>query len=462
MPLINNRSDISLSETFNNLKVKIKVTSIICALWSVFILMYIKIKNTSEEVGFCLVLIGGCYTIYKCVRYFDEMLAEYQVKLSEFTRKKEQNYKLESELSKKTAEYNIKIDSLNEKEKWLNIREVNYNEYIKIQNKLIEKRKNILKTLEKEGNYINTIPSLLVDLETLLSEQCAVYLETKENPAIKTANKLREYQKKASNAIKKERKATYLLESLLSQYPQMKVVLEEYEEYGIEECVNRYFGVNTSNEDDVKKYLSDNEYQQLSVKERNQLALDRYINRNKTKWEIGRDYEMSCADLLRRNNFKVETCGITQKFEDLGRDIIAKRDDEGIFVIQCKYWSQNRIIRENVIMQLYGTYIAYIIENKSLGKKVRPVLMIPENATLSETAEIYRKILKVKVRRFNFCEFPRIKCNINNGNKIYHLPFDQQYDRTKIENEGECYVFTVEEAENLGFRRAQRHRLNSN
>ena len=58
-------------------------------------------------------------------------------------------------------------------------------------------------------------------------------------------------------------------------------------------------------------------------------------------------------------------------------------------------------------------------------------------------------------------EFPRIKCNIGkdvNGisTKIYHLPFDQQYDKTQIVHKGECYATTVEEAEKLGFRRAGR------
>ena len=54
-------------------------------------------------------------------------------------------------------------------------------------------------------------------------------------------------------------------------------------------------------------------------------------------------------------------------------------------------------------------------------------------------------------------EFPRIKCNINNdGEKIYHLPFDQQYDRVQIINDGEMYATTVTEAEEAGFRRAYR------
>ena len=62
-------------------------------------------------------------------------------------------------------------------------------------------------------------------------------------------------------------------------------------------------------------------------------------------------------------------------------------------------------------------------------------------------------------------EFPRIKCNINSGEfsgeqKIYHLPMDQQYDRTIIGNRpGEFFAFTVKEAEDAGFRRAFKHRF---
>jgi len=50
------------------------------------------------------------------------------------------------------------------------------------------------------------------------------------------------------------------------------------------------------------------------------------------------------------------------------------------------------------------------------------------------------------------------KCNISQKTKekIYHLPFDQQYDKVLIEEKNECYVETCEEAENLGFRRAWR------
>ena len=79
---------------------------------------------------------------------------------------------------------------------------------------------------------------------------------------------------------------------------------------------------------------------------------------------------------------------------------------------------------------------------------------------MSEQAIEFAKILGVKVVvKKNLGVFPRIKCNVGrNGEKIFHLPFDQQYDATIIdERSGDCYAFTVDEVEKKGFRRAMKH-----
>ena len=52
-----------------------------------------------------------------------------------------------------------------------------------------------------------------------------------------------------------------------------------------------------------------------------------------------------------------------------------------------------------------------------------------------------------------------IKCNINrlSGEKIYHLPFDINYDKTVIDPaQGEFYAATVQQAESAGFRRTHK------
>lgn len=63
------------------------------------------------------------------------------------------------------------------------------------------------------------------------------------------------------------------------------------------------------------------------------------------------------------------------------------------------------------------------------------------------------------VENYVLGNYPCIKCNINRDEfgfetKIYHLPFDQQYDATKIDRKGELMATTVAEAEVAGFRRA--------
>jgi hypothetical protein len=81
---------------------------------------------------------------------------------------------------------------------------------------------------------------------------------------------------------------------------------------------------------------------------------------------------------------------------------------------------------------------------------------------LSETAKKFSTALGIKIYESSpLKSYPMIKCHINKqtGERIYHLPFDQMYDRTKLEKKyGECYTFTVKEAEDLGFRRAWRWR----
>jgi len=83
------------------------------------------------------------------------------------------------------------------------------------------------------------------------------------------------------------------------------------------------------------------------------------------------------------------------------------------------------------------------------------------STSLSPVAHKAAEWLKIEVRENVPLDktYPIIKCNINQTTKerIYHLPFDQQYDRTKIIPAlGEMYVRTVREAEAKGFRRAYR------
>ena len=212
--------------------------------------------------------------------------------------------------------------------------------------------------------------------------------------------------------------------------------------------------------------LSDEEYNSLSDIEKYQLSLDRYKRRHRpNSWVAGAEYEMYCSYLLKQNGFTVVENGIMMRKADLGRDIIAYKNGN-TYIIQCKRYSlQNRdgnerFIHENVICQLYGTTIEYRITNPDNSlfaeqNRIYPVLYT--TGILSEMASKFAEQLGVLVVNCKMGDYPMVKCNINDeGERIYHLPYDQQYWKTKIEKKGEFYAWSVSEAEQAGFRRAMR------
>lgn len=289
------------------------------------------------------------------------------------------------------------------------------------------------------------------DANTFEYELFAQYLDTKSRPAHKKAKDVRELKQKTKEYIKEYKLMRYEYDMLFSLFPELENYIEYYsaeKDDTIEDVKENY--------DYVRSWVSKEEYERLGEDERNQLALDRYISsRTKSKWAIGRDYEMYIGHEYEQKGYIVTYTGITDRLEDKGRDLIAQKGDE-VLIIQCKNWSKYKEIHENHICQLFGTTIQYNIENPTLFK-ARPVFIT--SATLSETAMKFAQYLNVEViQNKKFEEFPRIKCNIGNNEKIYHLPFDQQYDRTIIgDQKGEFFAWTVEEAVNNGFRRAKKY-----
>jgi len=146
--------------------------------------------------------------------------------------------------------------------------------------------------------------------------------------------------------------------------------------------------------------------------------------------------------------------------------LICKKDQH-VEIVQCKYWREDRTIHEKHINQLFGTTVEYFIKNIDRNNKVQmglfPTLLkgkditatIVSSAALSETARAFASILDIKVvDHFPFKKYPSIKCNVSyrDGSKIYHLPFDQQYDRTTIDEErNECYLELSKKPKNWDF-----------
>lgn len=316
------------------------------------------------------------------------------------------------------------------------------------------------------------------DYFALRDDKLADYLTHKRHPAYTAAEAVREIKKEKRELMKQNKVIVYKLHYLEKLFPWISELIAESEDEEIPVRVDGEADEN-DNEDRVKDFLTPEEYRSLPSVERNQRALDRYLkNRNKSKWAIGRDYEMYVGHLFSQKGYSIHYKGIIDGFEDLGRDIIATKGGE-VCIIQCKHWAQYKDIHEKHIFQLFGTTMEYWIRyfGGARGQKsfeafshllnehrLRPIFFT--STTLSPKAKEMAQALSVEVVESKpLGEFPRIKCNINVGEtgqktKIYHLPMDQQYDRTIIGNQdGEFYAFTVKEAEDAGFRRAFKHRF---
>lgn len=342
-------------------------------------------------------------------------------------------------------------------------KEINDNKIeLKIQKNALEKDKELLKLKVKD---IPVLAKYFTDREESYYDNIEDYLLNKPRPALTSAEIVRELKHEKKIIISKLKTAEYLTLYYESLVPWLKELEEE--PLDINSIDKNYFNYYESKKDAVTYWLTPTEYANLSETERNQLALERYNKRQKSNAEIGRDFERYIGYLYEQENFQVEYRGIIDGFEDRGRDLIC-RNNKQTLVIQCKYWSKNKTIHENHINQLFGTTVKYYMEvnpdttfldfyNALKNKMIVPVFIT--STTLSETAKAFADTLGILVKENEkIGDYPMIKCNINSGTKekIYHLPFDQQYDKVKIGSKDEFYSMTVEEAEKAGFRRAKK------
>lgn len=295
------------------------------------------------------------------------------------------------------------------------------------------------------------LASILADWEHMHETLMSEMLSKKKRPAIKAAEEIRQISREKRIISKKCRAFEHQIKMYESLFPW----LEEFKELPPEEAYN-YVCLQEDQDEytRVKEWLSPDEYSKLSDSQKWQLALDRYINKgSKTNWHIGIEYERFIGYLYESKGFKVYYEGAIMGLEDKGRDLIIEKDDEDI-VVQCKRWSKDKQIHEKHIMQLFGSVAELSLKNK---KNYKGVLIT--TASVSEMAKHFAELLKIEIiENYDYKPYPLIKCNISQkGEKIYHLPFDQQYDRIHIDiSSGNMYAYTIAEAEEKGFRHAHR------
>lgn len=287
-------------------------------------------------------------------------------------------------------------------------------------------------------------------------------LRFKKRPARKAAEEVR-IARSEGRQVRRELKVAL---NRLDLYENLAPWLAEYTELTVSELIDAMREEDATRasvergEDPVSRYVPAAEWNRLSPSERNQMALDRYCDpsRKRTPWAAGIQYERYVGFTYEQCDYTVEYRGALQGREDLGIDLICESENE-ILVVQCKRLSADKQlpVRENTVAQIFGS-AEYHRMCVSGHKRIRPVLVTTYQ--LSEEARRFAEFLDVVTREFfELKQYPMVKCNVSrsSGEKIYHLPMDQQYDNVIVGDQpGEFYASTVQEAEDAGFRRAFR------
>ena len=305
--------------------------------------------------------------------------------------------------------------------------------------KALQENKKIIKALEEKQQ---TYP--------YLAELIANYRAAKINARVRDPSTKREL----ISHIKTLEKEKAMMQNQIAVYEYMFPILHDFKEVppqNLEKAIANADGTGFQ-----YQWLSPDEYATLTSHEKQQRWIDRYFRgRSNNAWEAGIKYERYIGYLCESEGYRVKYSGALLKLNDMGRDLIVSKGKK-IYIIQCKRFSDSKEIHENHLFQLFGSVTHYATEHPD--KNIVGVFVT--SAALSPVASECAKSLSILCfEHVFFKEYPIIKCNISrNGEKIYHLPFDQQYDTITIEtSKGESYVSTVEEAEANGYRHAMRH-----
>ena len=340
--------------------------------------------------------------------------------------------------------------------------------------KLEEKKVQIEKFVNATIKKFPEVMKYISECETAKDLAVAEKLTIKSRPAYNAAEEIKAICKEKRKLIEKNKALEYEIMYIRRLIPYLDE-LEDSTLEPVDEFSNFYGEIdeeikNRADFDKAIYWLTPQEYKKMSSTARNQRALDNYKRRHKTNLQIGRDYERYIGYLMEQKGYKVEYTGIQNGMNDLGRDLICKSGSETL-IIQCKCWSnrQGKQIHEKHINQLYGTSVMYLMDERKKNPRAKIDLGVNSNlfaetiipvfvstVPFSSTAKEFAKVLGIELKQIPLGDYPMIKCNINRGEKIYHLPFDQMYDKTVISKSGEFYAMTVAEAEAKGFRRAKK------
>lgn len=202
----------------------------------------------------------------------------------------EQEYKNKTKLLELKSSNKIRIAENEAKEKIKVAEAARFNAENKVE---------IMDSILKDSYPFKHCAELYEDFELILYKQIEGALKKKVRPAITASESVKELRKKTKGYISAYKEMLWKYEYLLNVFPELRNYVDDEQDLRfLEHCEN----VEDFNEhrDNAKDFLNEIEWKKLSVDERNQLALDRYKNKNKSKETIGLEYEMYIDFLLRK------------------------------------------------------------------------------------------------------------------------------------------------------------------
>lgn len=318
----------------------------------------------------------------------------------------------------------------------------------------LEKQREALKQLlESSKQSYPWFAGIYADYVEAIDLDTARRLRRKERPALRAADEIAAVTAEKRELADKCKQLEYRLSFLSETLPWLDDFsdLPPLDAYNIAQETEKYAPADELQV--MRRWLSADEYARLSPAERDQLALDRYLTRRKSDWEAGRDYERYIGYLYELKGYKVKYTGAREKLADMGRDLIATNGQRTL-IIQCKRWNKHKIIHEKHIFQLFGSVTVMRIQHPE--EELEAVLVT--SCPLSQLARDCAAALHIEIAdSYPMRDYPLIKCHNSKrtGEKIYHLPFDQQYDNIAMSSKNnDEYASTVAEAIDKGYRRA--------
>jgi len=182
-------------------------------------------------------------------------------------------------------------------------------------NQVQKDKKEIQKIAAQKSMGFPWLADAYAEYFSLKDLQKEKYLKNKKHPAYTAAETVREIKKEKKILNQQNKIIKYKIKYYEKLFPWLCDLIAEDEDDEIPVKMNDGDLCEEDNEDRVKDWLTQEEYQALPSVERNQKALNRYLrSRCKSKWHIGRDYEMYVGYLLDSHKFLLPFSVIGRRF----------------------------------------------------------------------------------------------------------------------------------------------------